>query len=404
MDCLNRKMAISEWAKLREGGSVSLERALGCFDLFVSQGHVESLEEVFFHIYITQLDSNAERLQISNMLDAVAEDLSNRNPDIGNLSPRERASRIVSFLRVNNFTGIAPGREYHSLEHNFLGFALKDQDHNSLPLISASIFCYIARHFCLNAHPCGFPFHVLVIIFPSPGFDMDGYAVNGDNVGVPMYMDPFRSVEETCVADLQSQLGLLGASPAEQSTFLGESQTSEIVLRCGKNVMNSVRVVLGSEFSKVDIESAGYAGLWSFMLVNPYGRLMEIRRHLPWFMDLFASEFPWDIYLVEKYVLPLFEGLLELRHLMESLHAIRAADETPRSVRRREDVQKTIKYQVGDVFRHRRYNYTAMIIGWDPECGAGEHWMRRMNVDQLQAGRHQSFYHVQYVFSSSTVT
>jgi F-box protein 21 len=329
------------------------------------------------------------------MLDAVAADLSNRNPDIESLSPRQRASHIASFLRLNNFTGIASGREYHSLEHNFLGFALKDQEHNSLPLISASIFCYIARHFGLNAHPCGFPFHVLVIIFPSPGLDMDGFSLNGDSVGVPMYMDPFRSGEETCVADLQSQLNLLGASPTEQSTFLGESQTSEIVLRCGRNVMNSVRVILGSEFSNVDIESAGYAGLWSFMLVNPYGRLMEIRRHLPWFMDVFASEFPWDIYLVEKHVLPLFEGLLELRHLMESLHAIRAADETPRSVRRRKDVQKTIKYQVGEVFRHRRYNYTAMIIGWDPECGAGEHWMRRMNVDQLQAGRHQSFYHVQ---------
>ena len=60
------------------------------------------------------------------MLDAVAEDLSNRNPDIESLPPRERASRIVSFLRSNNYTGIAPGREYHSLEHNFLGFALKD--------------------------------------------------------------------------------------------------------------------------------------------------------------------------------------------------------------------------------------------------------------------------------------
>lgn len=64
-------MAVSEWAKLREGDTVSLERALGCFDLFVSQGHIESLEEVNWTLILSlKFNLNAEeghRLVICSM-------------------------------------------------------------------------------------------------------------------------------------------------------------------------------------------------------------------------------------------------------------------------------------------------------------------------------------------------
>lgn len=51
-------------------------------------------------------------------------------------------------------------------------------------------------------------------------------------------------------------------------------------------------------------------------------------------------------------------------------------------------------YRVGDLFRHRRYRYRAVITGWDATCQASEQWMQQMGVDALPHGRTQSFYHV----------
>lgn len=226
---------------------------------------------------------------------------------------------------------------------------------------------------------------------------MDGHVLGNGSQGEPMYMDPFRSTSETPISDLQSQLNFLGASNVEQSTFLGESLTSEIVLRCGKNILNSIQQMSQLPTlrpTSIDVVSAKYAGLWSSMLFAGPSRPMELRQHLPWLMELFATDFPSDIYLIEQYIVPLFQGLLEYEHLLESLHVMRAVDEIPKQVRRRTSEHKNVRYRIGQVFRHRRYNYRAIITGWDAECGAGEQWMRRMGIDRLQGGRHQSFYHV----------
>lgn len=341
--------------------------------------------------------------QINDMLNAIVEDLAREKPEITESTPREKARIIASYLLSKNYTGIQPGREYHSLEHNFLGFALRDPDHNSLPLISAAIFCYVARKFDLDAQPCGFPFHVHVIISPPVGFDMDGRAQTDDSdSGGPMYMDPFRSEEEVPVDDLNRQLNMFGASTATREAFLGRTSTSEVVLRCSRNILNSLQVSpenVDLVSQRLDADSARYAGLWSSMLSAPQSRLLDARRYLPWFMELFFKEFPWDVSLVEDYILTMFRGSLDYEHIAEGLRVTRTVDEMPKQCRKRGPEHKNVKYRVGDVFLHRRYNYQAIITGWDSECGAGEEWMRRMGIDQLQAGRKQSFYHALLVDS-----
>ncbi|KAE8348319.1 Hemimethylated DNA-binding protein YccV like-domain-containing protein [Aspergillus coremiiformis] len=379
LTCLHRSIALPVWARLRNGENVALERALGAFDLFIPESGYGSLDE------------------ITNKLDDIVEQLSSLCPTSSMSTSRDKARAIAVYLRSNNLTGIQPDREYHCLEHNFLGFALNDPQHNSLPLVSAVIYCHVARRLGLNARPCGFPFHVHVIVKPPLGFDVDGNILGSGVYGDPIYMDPFRSDKETPVANLQNQLSYLGASTLEQSTFLGESQTSEIVLRCSKNILNSVQRI--SQFScvnivPIDTVSARYAALWSTMLLSESSRPEEFRHHLPWLMELFATEFPSDINLVEQYVVPMFRGLLEYEHILESLRVMRAVDEIPKQVKKRSSGSCNVKYRIGQVFQHCRYDYRAIITGWDTECDAGEQWMRRMGVDRLQGGRHQSFYHV----------
>ncbi|KAL4959500.1 Hemimethylated DNA-binding protein YccV like-domain-containing protein [Aspergillus stella-maris] len=378
---LHRSIAIPEWADLRNSEAVSLANALGAFDLFIPESGFGSFDE------------------INCRLNQIVSSLLLEYPDISNLSPRQRAAAIATYLNTHNMTGIEAGREYHSLEHNFLGIALNCAGHNSLPLISAVIFCHIAQMLGLNARPCGFPLHVHVIVMPPPGFDIDGNPVDiaQSRVGEPIYMDPFRSDLETPVADMRTQLNFLGASPIEQAAFLGESRTSEIVLRCSKNILNSVQRIsrfAGGNQVLVDVSCARYAALWSSLLLSNPLRPAELRHHLLWLMELVATDFPSDVHLVEQYIASIFRGTVEFDHIMESLHVIQTVDEIPKQVKRRHPEHKRVKYHVGQVFKHRRYDYMAIITGWDAECGAGEQWMRRMGVDHLQSGRHQSFYHV----------
>lgn len=43
---MNHAAAVREWAKVRDGQDVSLERALAAFDLFVLQDEKEGFDEV----------------------------------------------------------------------------------------------------------------------------------------------------------------------------------------------------------------------------------------------------------------------------------------------------------------------------------------------------------------------
>ncbi|KAL3445910.1 Hemimethylated DNA-binding protein YccV like-domain-containing protein [Aspergillus insuetus] len=379
LTCLHRSLAIPEWASLRNGDEIPLANALGAFDLFIPESRYGNFDE------------------INGSLDEILSRLCTEYPDIQDFSSREQASLIASFLRTHNLIGIEPEREYHCLEHNFLGLALDDPGHNSLPLVSAVIYCHMAQRLGLNARPCGFPFHVHVIVIPRPGFDIDGNVLHHGSTGEPIYMDPFRSDQETPVADLKAQLSFLGASAVEQSAFLGESRASEIVSRCSKNVLNSLQRInhfSGARLVPVDPGCARYAALWSSLMFSNPLRPVELEQHLFLLLELLATDFSADIHLIEQYIVPIFRGTMEFEHLMESLHVIRTVDEIPKQVKRRTSQLKGVSYHVGQVFRHRRYNYVAIITGWDTECGAGEQWMRRMGVDRLQSGRHQSFYHV----------
>ncbi|WEW60367.1 hypothetical protein PRK78_005852 [Emydomyces testavorans] len=364
LGCLHRSIAIPKWSRLRSGEDVSLECALAAFDMFVLE------------------TGGGDLTDILQRLDDIVAQIVADCPAIHNLSPRQTALIIAEYLQDKSLTGIDPGQEYYNIEHNFLGIALRNDRHNSLPLISAAIYCFVAKR-----------------------------RLQDGRQGAPMYMDPFRSIQETPIAELRSQLNFLGALSLSQSTFLRESLTSEIVLRCGKNILKSVTQIPRSRCTSLDIVNAKYAGLWSSMLFSDYVTLegsmagavqgqrrpagnIQLRRHLPSLMEHFSTDFPFDVYLVEKYLVPLFHGLPEYDHLRGIIHVMKASDAIPKQIRRRTSEHMNVKYRVGQVFRHRRYDYLAVITGWDPECGAEEQWLQQMGIDRLRAGRHQSFYHV----------
>ncbi|KAL8895021.1 MAG: hypothetical protein Q9207_008328 [Kuettlingeria erythrocarpa] len=377
-------MAIQEWVKLKDGQPVPLERALAAFDQFVLHDQEGDLDEV------------------SRRLDRLAQSISLEHPDISAENPRRRAELIAHYLCLKKVTG-ADDRDYHNLRNNFIGLALNSIGHATLPLISVGIFCSVAGRLGLIAEPCGFPFHVYAIVKAPDGLTLDGRPHNGDSPPEIMYMDPFRSKIEVSRRDLEAQLRTMGVPSAAHHMLLGVSSTVQMVRRTAQNIIRSIQTTrnahdlnVSGEILYPESEGALYGALWALLLL-PEGdeALFQRARYLPYILDHLEKQYTFDIALVTTYVLPLFDDSQHLEQLRDALRVMRAGDSMPKQVRlRTPDTLKSVQFKVGQVFRHKRYNYRGVITGWDVECAAGETWMSQMGVDRLSRGRHQSFYHV----------
>jgi len=343
------------------------------------------------------------------LLNTIAQriDDSNVEPRLDELTPRQRAVTIAKYLVDNNLTGIAEGREYHNIEHNFLGVALSGNSHNCLPLVSVAIFCYVAQKLGLNAHVTNFPLHVHAIVNAANGFDLDGNTLEEGQRGQPMFLDPFRSTTEIPVDDLHAQLRFLGPQYQATDFYTAQSGTREIAIRCARNILNSPELTAQLPLNPIDMDSAQYAALWAQMVLIPtfqptMASPARLRQCMLPLMALFAREFPNDVFLVERHVLPLFQGLPDYANLTNTIHSIIDADDLPPQVKKRSRLTSDqVKYRVGQVFQHRRYGYKAIITGWDATCEATEQWVEQMQVDRLKGGRNQSFYHSLYVMCSN---
>jgi len=53
-----------------------------------------------------------------------------------------------------------------------------------------------------------------------------------------------------------------------------------------------------------------------------------------------------------------------------------------------------VKYSIGMIMKHQRYEYLCVITGWDLRCEASPEWMVEMGIDELQCGSNQPFYNV----------
>jgi F-box protein 21 len=316
------------------------------------------------------------------------------HPSIDELSPRNKATLVARYLKARGWTGMRNGRDYHNVEHNFLGVALYGEGHNSLPLITVIIYCYVVRDLGLRAAPCSFPMHVHALVRPPKGYDLDGDPLDADGEDPAMYMDPFRSDEEVPLSSLKGQLRLVSHqfTDAEVEGFLLESNARDITLRCARNIFNSQRS-MEAPLEDVDKYNAMYGAAWASFLVPKRIGLQRLEG-VALLMQAFLENPTYDVGLIEKYILPLCVGTLEHNRYMNKCRAVRRSDEMQRRGRDRSGKNAVIKYKVGQVFQHKRYGYIAAITGWDPECSSSEPWIRQMGVDRLPKGRQQPFYHV----------
>ena len=316
-------------------------------------------------------------------------------------SPRQKAIKLADFFAHNGLMGASSNPRYHDLQNNFIGIALQDGCHPSLPLVSVAIYCCVAQRLEIDAQPCGFPFHVLAIIRPSRGRTLDGRHTESSTSSETMYMDPFRSNQEVYVNDLRAQLQHLGIPHSKFTELLGALSTAEIVRISAKNIITSLQAMhreYGAGQSFPDVDGAFYAAVWAVLLL-PEGSTVTAAEQraicLSHITELIEKYFLTDIWLIEKYILPLIDDRIQHEQLRKSIGAIRTNDHMLKNVKSRtSNSLRNVQFKVGQIFHHKRYHYKAIITGWDFECAATADWMTHMGVHNLPRGKHQGFYHV----------
>ncbi|KAK7428702.1 hypothetical protein QQZ08_004796 [Neonectria magnoliae] len=381
LDSIHRSLAIEEWHLIQtvhntpagHASASSLERALGAFDLFVLHDQPGDLDD------------------IARLLDDKALEFRNSMIGVDEMSTRQKALALNRWLRAHNMTGLVnPERSYRNLRNCLIGQALRHEDHDSIPIISSAIYCCIAERLGLQAQCCSFPTHVHAIVFAEHGKTLDGIsaAQNGAQREM-MYLDPYGSDDEIPMAALQAMLSQFGWQ-ASTDVFLAPVPPISVAMRSARNIRaTAARVVesreqtdpeltqLMSGNGSINLDAALYSALWAALLMTPVN-VFAWDESLEPFLRRFAKSWHEDAWLVEKYLVPLYDQFAPLRERFaghhppqgwddprEILSRVRELDDlAPPVFRRDRERMQPVAYKIGQVFQHRRYRWIGVINGW----------------------------------------
>ncbi|KAI9833852.1 MAG: hypothetical protein M1826_006375 [Phylliscum demangeonii] len=395
---VHRMIALSEWIKFVDGPEPSLERALTAFDLFLAR------------------DAECDFDKVSDQLDHLACQLRDDCPGLDQLPTRAKAQAVVSFLRGKGFRGVAAGSSYHALENNYIGLALSNDTHSSLPFISVAIYCAVAERVGLSVRPVCVPGHVYALVESPVGRDLDGNVVSGEEAVGQVYMDPFASEEAIPPAKFQLQW-----RESLMDGLVEPACTAALVIRAAGNIHASVQAEARSHYLIPPIEpslrpmphlhyleaaNAIYSALWVFTIFSIHQRWPDldpgISRDavLSYLAQHLLEHYSADAYFLQHTTVPILPDHFANGDLRRLLRAHLHSDRLP-PVRQPRDDAVSVPYRIGQVFRHRRYGYMGVIIGWDATCRNDEDWIRRNRVDELPLARNQSFYRVGRTFDET---
>lgn len=207
-----------------------------------------------------------------------------------------------------------------------------------------------------------------------------------------MYLDPFGNDDEVPADTLR---GILARFGWQISTKVALSMISNaaVVTRVANNI-NETNNLVDNRRAQTDdrdvaptrdytqlmtghgwpvMSACQYAGRWASLILSPpnpfewLGDMEEVFDHM-------TRTFPEDCWLVERYLMPLYDTLGGIRtdtmrlESRQALEFVRRADEQLGPVCRRGEGEGNVAYRVGDVFRHRRYDYFGVITGWSSKA------------------------------------
>lgn len=370
---IHRGVAVHEWSHYQRAPLLTaqgLDRALAAFDMFFVREDDDDIDDI-----CTRLDRLA------------AEFVKQQGKGFKVLSTRDKALALLKWVRERNLVGMDdPEENYRNLRNCLIGHALRDERHPSLPIISAVIYTSLAERIGLRAACAAFPSHVHAMVMAPAGRDLDGKGVptTPANEADKMFLDPYGSGEEIQFDDLRSRLVELDWINGRDA-FLVAAPVPIMVYRVGRNLaatfgsfwntrQDQLAALNGRPASKLTVESAAYAARWTNLLMTPVSNF-QWDNTLDQFLNQLAQQFPEDLWLVEEYILPLYQVFTQSvqprirftwENVPEMLAIIRNMDNRQPTVNRRytQEIHQNVWYTVGQVFRHKRYGYIGIINGW----------------------------------------
>jgi F-box protein 21 len=387
---LHRRRAVQILRRIVAGEDVSIEEGLSYFDLFNMEADESSPEEA------------------AQILDDLAARFISQTPSMSQLSTKEKVLVLCEFMKQEGFRA-ATSEEYRKVQSAYIGISLRTT-RAYIPLPYAAIFCSLAKRIGLDAHMCGYPFHVLAIVKED----------NGENI----YVDPSCSKGDERIRDLNKLKDDLQGLAESVEDHVRPSPTQDMIIRTCQNIFQSLRhginyvvAVEGRRHSAALSRSDMYASLIASILLGRQRGVGGISRDLLTFM---SEDVYMDVCFLEEDIFRMAGANLALRELISrKCTYLRELDSAVKPPRRRSEEKKAIKvnhlspflyhslpilteflqYTVGTVFTHKQYGYHAIVFGWTPTCEppGGEAWIEQMRVDDLQGGRHQPFYHSLFV-------
>ncbi|KAH7916417.1 YccV-like-domain-containing protein [Hygrophoropsis aurantiaca] len=374
------------WAKAILG-TIARSTAIKTWGQVLSSNDQPSLEiafaslSAFFGVLPTEitskLDALADQCRSFIIQRHITLDKDSFNSDAEVL--KQISTAICDYMRTEGFKAV-DGRNFYSL-HSRLPHCFLTTHKATIPISLVFVFVCIARRLGIDASPVDFPTKVLAIV-SSP-----------DPTVPDIYVDVFGSDIQAILSatlDIPILLAGSGVPPNSTARYIQPASTDFILIRASRNILASSWMPHGINISDDDKIAAQYIGRAIGLL------FLNERHYLVGVQNLFL-EFPLDTsaVMMDSLSTCLTGGLRD--ELMASCTlAIEQEESASLVVNRRSTLPPgiEIRYFVGMVFQHQLLGYIGYIYGWEPYCMAGEDWIAQMNVDALERGRRQPFYHV----------
>lgn len=275
-------------------------------------------------------------------------------------------------MRASNLTGLENQQlDYRNLRNCFIGQALRDPKHESIPIISSAIYCCIAERVGIQAECFLAPICVHVVVTAPHGYDLD---LNRSNDEHQMYLDPFATDGEVPVDSLEH---LVSHGDMTIADLRNSGTVFAITTRTAHNIeashaagsrrpdtLSTSKLLHGHP--AINRQLALYATRWALLILQvPFTHMWKERRSQ--LLRHILRDWPEDEWIMSKYVMTQGQrtGTDEAMTQMEMyvMNQVQSPDQSG-MVHNEFTDDRVAPFRLGQIFVHKRYQWLGAIVGF----------------------------------------
>ncbi|PFH49695.1 hypothetical protein AMATHDRAFT_147095 [Amanita thiersii Skay4041] len=370
-DAITRATAIDVWSTVIQDNSEEEESQRAIHDEYRFEYAISALS-CFFGRPLTETTARLDELANECRAFLLAEGTT-LNP----LSPaydlRQLCRGICQFMQMHGF-GIAEHGHFRRMLNHF-PHSYISTNKRTLPISLVHIFVAVSRRIGVRASPVDFPNIVIVHVAAVKQGEEDLFI----NPSTPDVINCVMEIPD----DIEPLVSRLLVVPEPITALLVPCEARPMLLRASRNILAAFQEDVTLEYDDGHPAMLAAITIQLLLQVEPrflIGLMAAIDIRPLDCVTLFLNK-------LSRFLSPGHRSLLE--RICDSILTSEADLAAFRGCRMD---GMNVKYFVGMIFKHVRFDYLGCIIGWDFTCKASEDWMRRMKIDELDRGRNQPFY------------